>query len=197
MHKVSVDISAFYGYGCGGCSYSSGQSNQFEVSDQVASLLTQMRTNKGEDIDQDDIEQALQNGLVELQDLYDAIENEHHDMVVRYWLFEADNDCIDESLEPYFWQDIENGLYEPEQSMEELINAYREEHPDEEDFWNWNDKKTQRNIYYDELCQHYLNWVNSHTDDYWFIAERVGVELDVVYEDMPDLEFTITEIKEE
>jgi len=196
MKKVSVNLYAFYGMGCSGCSYGSDQSSQFEVSDEVAALLSQMLAKKGEALNQDDITAAIEAGHSGLKKLYAAIEKEHRHMVVDYWLFEADNDCIYESLEPYFWQDIEDGTYEPEKSIEELIQEYRDEHPDEEDDWDWDNEEEQKGIYYNELSGEYLNWVNGHRDDYWFIAERVGIDLSVVYEDMPELEFNIEGIED-
>ena len=171
MKQITYQLDAFYGYGCNGCSYSSEEKSQLAIEDNAGQTLRQMMNDKG--ISEEDVLHAIEAGHAELQPVHDKLHDLALDMEARYWLFEADNECIDECLEPYFDQDIEDGLYSPE--------------PDNEDY--------EGELDFDACRNHYLNWVNSHDDDYWFIAERVGLSLDVVYADS-EATYTITEVEE-
>jgi len=180
---------AFYGFGCGCGTYSSNETATVEINYDAAATLEEMQKTKREPT-QDDVLAAIKDGHTELQPLYDAILARHTDMVVRYWLFEADNECLDENLEPYFWQDIEKKLYKPEVTRDEFVIANQ----NDEDFCDYDfmDEDDVRTAYYEFGKEDYLAWVNSHTSDYPFIAERIGLDLDAVYSDIPELEFTIT-----
>ena len=69
---------------------------------------------------------------------------------------------IDDSLEPAFYEDVENSEYDPEPDDEDDEDY----DPDDPDYYS---------------CRNnYLTWVRSHTDDVWFMAERLGVDLDAV-----------------
>jgi len=191
MKTIDVNIYACYGYGCCGGSYSSEETVKVEVSDEVAATIKSMQSEYKE-VNHTVFEKAIQEEHQELKSVYDAIAEKHKDIVARYWLFEADNDCIDDSLEPSFWEDIEKGLYKPEKTLEECIKDLRsqEKYPDRD----LDDEEQQRYCFYDEYCHQYLDWVNSN-EDYYFIAKRTGLDLSVVYEDMPDLEFVVNPIK--
>ena len=104
------------------------------------------------------VAEAIEEGHTELQPLHDELCEKFYDMGERFWLFESDNDCIDESLEPAFEQDVEDGLYEPE--------------PDQEDY--------DGELNFDACRSNYLRWVESHDDDLWFIADRVGCDISYV-----------------
>lgn len=149
-----------------------------EVSDEVAATLQDLidaaepdeyRSHCGATAEA--VAEAIEAGHTELQPLHDELCEKFYDMGERFWLFEADNDCIDESLEPAFYQDVEDGLYDPE--------AEDEDYEGELDF--------------DACRDNYLEWVNSHDDDLWFIADRVGIDISYVHDEAPY--YCITEIK--
>ena len=160
-----------------------------EVSDEVAATLQDLI-----DADQPDdyrrrgatveaVVEAIEEGHTELQPLHDELCEKFYNMGERFWLFEADNDCIDESLEPAFYQDVEDGLYQPvRDSYDE--DWTDEELEDEEDDVLVDDEDDSIDFY---ACRNnYLNWVNSHEDDLWFIADRVGCDISYVRsEDQP------------
>jgi len=193
MKQINFELNSFYGYGCSGCSYSSEEKSQISIEDNAAQTLRQMMTDKG--ISEEEVLSAIEAGHTELQPVHDKLHDLALDMDARYWLFEADNECLDECLEQYFDQDIEDGLYEPSISMEEYERKSAEdaEKEDDEDF----DEETSWSFlsYFDVCRDEYLEWVNSHDDDYWFIAERVGLDLALVYEDS-EATYTITEVEE-
>lgn len=153
-----------------------------EVSDEVAATLQNLidtdepdeyRSERGATAEA--VAEAIEAGHTELQQLHDELREKYYDMDEEYWLFEADNECIDESLEPYFYQDVEDGLYEPQTD-----DDYDPESGYEPDSF--------------EACSgNYLDWVNSHRDDHYFVAERVGVDLSACREDDPY--YIITGIK--
>ena len=150
-----------------------------EVSDEVAATLQELidadepdeyRSERGATAEA--VAEAIEAGHTELQPLHDELCEKFYDMGERFWLFESDNDCIDESLEPAFNQDVENGLYEPV--------------PDDEDY--------EGELDFDACRGNYLRWVESHEDDLWFIADRVGCDISYVRsEDEPF--YVITSIK--
>jgi len=189
MKEIQVDMYAFHGIGCGCRRHSSSEIATVEISYEAAATLEEMQKTKREPT-QNDVLAAIKAGHTELQPLYDTVRNLHTDMVVRYWLFEADNECLDENLEPYFWQDIESKLYKPEVDRDEFVIA----HQDDEDFadYDFMDEDDVRTAYYEFGKADYLAWVNGHTGDYSFVAERIGLDLDAVYSDIPELDFTIT-----
>ena len=180
MKQISFELDSFYGYGCNGCSYSSEDSGQMQVDDTVAATLLQLKAALPADakgISKDAIEDAIDDGHTELQAMHDALMEKAKDMDVRYWLFEADNECIDVSLEEFFYDDVANGLYTPVPDNDyDPADGYE---PDE----------------FGACRNNYLEWVNSHEDDYWFIADRIGLDLAAVYENS-EATYIITEIEE-
>lgn len=108
-----------------------------------------------------DIRTALRNGHQELQSLYDEIVAQHKDMVRTIRLFEPWHKKIDKCLKAAFKRDVEDGRY--------TLSS--------------NDYETER--------MEYLHWVNSHTDDDNFVAERKGFNLLGLYDNMPPLKFVI------
>ena len=145
-----------------------------EVSDEVAATLQELidadepdeyRSERGATAEA--VAEAIEAGHTELQPLHDELCEKFYDMGERFWLFESDNECIDESLKPYFYQDVEDGLYEPQT---------------DEDY-NPEDGYAPDSFY---ACRdNYLDWVNSHRDDHFFVAERVGVDIAACSEDDP------------
>lgn len=145
-----------------------------EVSDEVAATLQALidadepdeyRSERGATAEA--VAESIEAGHTELQPLHEELSEIYYKMDEAFWLFEADNECIDEALEPYFYQDVEDGLYDPEPD-----DDYDPENGYEPDSF--------------EACSgNYLEWVNSHRDDHYFVAERVGVDLAACREDNP------------
>ena len=144
------------------------QTIEKDVSDEVAATLQELIDAAEPDeyhshtgATAEEVAEAIEEGHTELQPLHDELCEKFYDMGERFWLFESDNDCIDESLEPHFYEDVEDGLYEPE--------------PDDEDY--------DGDLDFDACRDNYLNWVNSHEDDLGFIADRVGCDITLVREE--------------
>ena len=182
--KITAELDAFYGYGCGGCSYGSDKTVEIKVSDKAASTLSALMQAKEEaDDDADglsneDIEAAIEAGHTELKPLDDDLSHRLWEMIAHYWVFEADNDCLYDSLEEHFDQDVEDGLYEPV--------------ADEND----NDENDGE-LTFDDCRENYRAWVFSHENDkdgLWFVAERVGIDLGMVDIDI-ERSYKITEIE--
>ena len=65
-----------------------------------------------------------------------------------------------ETLEPYYYSDVEKGLYEP------VLDEEFADNPDVE-------------ICFETCRDNYTEWVRSHTDDLKFIAKRFGLAMPV------------------
>ena len=202
MKKITAELDAFYGYGCGGCSYGSDKTVEIEVSDEVASTISAlMEAKEQEDDDADglsneDIETAIDAGHAELKPLDDDLSHRLWEMIAHYWVFEAGDDCVDESLEQYFDQDVEDGLYVPvadEKEDEDYYDDEDEEEEGEEDEEE-EDEEDDGKLTFDDCCENYRNWVFSHEDDLWFVAKRTGVDLGMVDDDV-ERSYVITEIE--
>ena len=182
--KITAELDAFYGYGCGGCSYGSDKTVEIKVSDKAASTLSALMQAKEEaDDDADglsneDIEAAIEAGHTELKPLDDDLSHRLWEMIAHYWVFEADNECLYDSLEEHFDQDVEDGLYVPV--------------ADEND-----DGENDGELTFDDCRENYRAWVFSHENDkdgLWFVAERVGIDLGMVDMDI-EQSYKITEIE--
>ena len=155
------------------------QTVNVEVEDDIADTLLTMLENAEPDedgetyISDEDLWDAVQNGHSELEPVHDELAHRCQMMEVVYWCNEA-YDCIDETLEPYFYEDVKNDLYEPE----------TDEDYDPED----GDKPNS----YEACRANYLAWVRSHTDDPYFMAERLGID---PYACDSEYSFRIKEIK--
>ena len=90
-------------------------------------------------------------------------------MVEEYWLYEAYNEFLYECLERHMKQDISDGLYQPTDSKDDF---------DDED-----EESYELNKYYD--------WVKEH--DHYFVADRVGLDLDACKDDEVDYTITFSE----
>lgn len=188
MKKINVNFYTFYGYGCNGCAYSSEGSEELQVEDRIADVLRELLTevpNADEKIgkkciDKDAIRKAMVKGHEELLPLYETLIQRGREQMAAYWILEADNDCLDETLQPSFFQDIEDGLYTPEVSLEEFGD-------DRED------------DYYYEYKDDYLIWVENHFgDDCDFVAERKGIDVSDIFQGEEDdnIAFLIFNIEE-
>lgn len=164
MAKIKVELEAFHGYGHCRC-YSSNKTMEVEISDKELESLKKIGK---EEISVDDVVAVLENGDSSLESLHDKLSEAFYNMTLEYWLFEAHNEFLYESLGDSIEEDIRNGLYTPE--VKEVC-ADNEEYDDDE----YDDDDDCDNEGYD--LDRYYEWVKEH--DYGFIAERVGVNPDV------------------
>ena len=179
MKTITVDLEVFLGYSCSGAWNGDEQTVHMEVEDNIAATLQSMLENAEPDedgeiyINEDDLMTAIDNGHPELEPLCVKLVGRCHEMEVLYWCDEA-YDCIDETLGEYFYEDVKNGLYEPE---------------DDEDF---DPEDGYHSGSYEACRENYQAWVRSHTDDPYFMAERLGVDPEACD---CDYSFRIKEIK--
>ena len=158
MKTIVVSLDVFLGYSHYG-TVGRNESVVIEVSDEVAAELQSLQEGKDEELTKEDIVAAIEQGHTELQALHDELMERCVEQEGLYWCLEVD-DCIDDSLEPAFYEDVENGEYDPEPDGGDDAVPYDPDDPE----------------YY--ACRNnYLAWVRSHTDDVWFMAERLGVNL--------------------
>ena len=185
MATVKVKLEVSYGYDCTGCGYGSEDTIEIEVSENVLGIL---RNIDASEIHCEKVMEALEEGNSELEDLHDEIEDAFYNMIEEYWLFEAYNECLSESLSSAMERDIESGEYTPvsfDEFVAELesgelgLTEFKLGHFD--DFWELEDK------YSNYLLNCYYNWVCEH--DHEFIAERVGLDLDACRDD--EVNYTI------
>lgn len=180
MEKISVKLEASYGYGCNGCGYGSEDTIEVEVSDIELEALRKIGSSE---ISCEDIVRAIDNGETVLQELHEKLEEKFYHMVEAYWLFEAYNECLYESLSESIEQDINDGLYTPttseddedeeeyddEECAEETDECDDEENDEDEEYEDEDEDGYDLDAYYE--------WVLEHEDDHEFVAERVGVDL--------------------
>ena len=150
MAKITVELEAFYGYSCGFQSHGSNETVELEISDNELEALRKLGS---EEISCEAVVEAIENGETALQSLHEKLEEKFYYMVEEYWLYEGDNDCMEDSLIEYIEQDIADGLYTPNISKRKRINECG----------------------YD--LDAYYDWVCSDDHDHAFIAERVGLDL--------------------
>ena len=185
MASVKVKLEVSYGYDCTGCGYGSEDTIEIEVSENVLGILQNIDASE---IPCEKVMEALEEGNSELEDLHDEIEDAFYNMIEEYWLFEAYNECLSESLSSAMERDIESGEYTPvsfDEFVAELesgelgLTEFKLGRFD--DFWELEDK------YSNYLLNCYYNWVCEH--DHEFIAERVGLDLDACRDD--EVNYTI------
>ena len=164
MAKITVDLEAFYGYSCGFQGHGSNETIEVEISDDELTALKKL----GEtEVSAEAVVAAIEEGDTTLESLHEKLSDAFYNMVEEYWLFEAYNECLYDSLEEAIKEDIRDGLYEP---------TYVEDDDDDEDD-DCDDNDDERNYDLDA----YYEWVKKH--DHWFIAERVGLNLEACHDD--------------
>ena len=192
MAKITVELEAFYGYSCGFQSHGSNETVELEVSDSELDALKKLGK---EQITAEDIVAAIESGDTTLQSLHDKLEEKFYYMVEEYWLYEADNECLSESLAAALEKDLNDGIYPPV-SYSELMNWYETGDIDDNklDFlvgfddggYLYEDQVKEK---YDEFIhEKYYDWVKEH--DHEFVAERVGLDLDACRDD--EVDYTIS-----
>ncbi len=195
MMAINVDITTLYGAGCGGGCYGSQATMQLQVDDSVAAMLRKLLDEvPGTDgrfctkcIDKWHLLSTIEAGHDELLPIYDDLIAKGRDMMLRYWLIEADDDCTEEALEPSFYEDVESGTY--------ILSVSPEEAADKTDV---EDEEYYGNSLWKANRDDYLEWVNNHIDeDPYFVADRKHVDISTIIsgEDDEDIRFLIYEAK--
>ena len=192
MAKITVELEAFYGYSCGFQGHGSNETVELDVSD---SELDALKKFGKEQITAEDIVAVIESGDTALQSLHEKLEEKFYYMVEEYWLYEADNECLDECLAEHIEQDMSEGIYPPV-TYDELIEWYETGDIDSDklDFLAGFDEggylyEDQIEEKYDEFIrERYYDWVKEH--DHEFAAERVGLDLDTCRDD--EVNYTIS-----
>lgn len=190
MAKISVELEAFYGYGCGFQGYGSDETVEMEVSDNELEALKELGN---EQVTAEDVVEAIESGDATLESLHEQLSEKFYYMVEEYWLYEAYNECLYESLAEHIEQDISDGLYTPETKEDDGSNCHcwddEEEESDTEDENEEEDDDDYEDEYEDNDydLDAYLEWIKQH--DHEFAAERIGVDLDACRDD--EVNYTI------
>ena len=193
MAKIEVKLEADYGYSCSGHGYGSNHTIELEVSDDV---LEALRGIDEDEVTREEVVEAIDGGVEVLQDMHDKIDGECFDMVEEYWLFEAYNEYLEESLQAHIEDDIEEGRYTP-MSFEDFVEGARNKSIDFEDlrFGYYydiddmlDDEEEMEYLYQSFILNGYYDWVCEL--NHWEAAERVGLDLDACHEE-DTIDYTI------
>ena len=197
MAKINVKLQAFYGFSCGGFGHGSEETLEVEVNEIELEALQKLGT---EEISCEAVVEAIENGETELQSLHERLEEEFYYMVEEYWLFEADNECLNESLAESLEKDLSEGIYTHPVSFDEFVEQLKTgeielENKDLdylkefalEDEYDFEDEEDLQYKYRSYLGDKYYDWICEH--DHEFIAERVGLDIDACRDD--EIDYTI------
>jgi hypothetical protein len=196
MAKITVELEAFYGFSCGFQSHGSEQTAEIEISDKELEALQKIDSDQ---ITAEHIVAAIESGDDTLKALHEQLSKDFYYMVEEYWLYEADNEYLYESLAEHIEQDINDGLYTPEAKEDDGFDCHcwagddEEESEDEDEDENeetddedYDDEEDEDENDYD--LDAYFDWVKEH--DHEFAAERVGLDLFACRDD--EVNYTIT-----
>ena len=199
MAKINVTLNAFYGYGCSGCGYGSNDSIEVEITN---AELDAIREINASEVSRNAIMEVLENGNSLLESLHDRLDEECYYMVEEYWLFEADNECLNESLAESMEKDLGEGIYTHPVSFDEFVEqlktgeiklenkdlGYLKELGFEDEYeYDFEDEEDLQYKYRSYLWDKYYDWICEH--DHEFIAERVGLDIDACRDD--EIDYTI------
>jgi hypothetical protein len=207
MEKIQVSLGALYGYSCDGCSHSSNENIEVEIDDAQLEALRRIGKEK---ITCKDVAKAIKKGVTVLEALHKELEDKSYYMIEEYWLYEAYNEFLHESLTEAIIKDVRDGLYTPVKKEDEEetfdchcnIPFYEDDADGEEEEENANTDDNQSN--YDRLndddwdededdvdqwdLDDYYDWVCSD-HDHAFVAERIGLNLEACRDD--EVSYTI------
>ncbi|MBR0340349.1 MAG: hypothetical protein IIX40_09155 [Alistipes sp.] len=198
MAKIRVELEASYGCNCMGCGYGSKDTVEIEVNEQELEALRKLGS---EEISCKAVVEAIEKGETALQPFHENIEKRFYNMVEEYWLYEADNECLEESLAGAIGDDISEGIFTPSISVDEFLEAVKNEEidfdglqfgyfEDIEDNYDLEDEDDVQSLYDSYILNEYYDWVCGNGHDHAFVAERVGLDLDACRED--EVNYTIT-----
>lgn len=168
---------------------------EVEISDIELEALRKIGNKK---ITRDAVVSAIENGNKALEPLHNKLEDGFYYMVEEYWLYEADNEYMGDSLAEAMEQDISEGVYVPPISLEQFVNEVKAGEIDfdelqfgyfddiDEDY-DFEDEEDLEFKYDNYILNKYYEWVCEH--DHEFVAPRVGLDLDACRDDEP--EYTI------
>jgi hypothetical protein len=193
MAKISAELDAFYGYGCGFQSYGSNETVEIEVLDNELEALKKFGK---KEMTAEDIVAAIEGGDSTLESLHEQLSEKFYYMVEEYWLYEAHNECLYECLADHIEQDISDGLYTPEVKECDGFDCHcwagdddkeSEEEPEDDE-----NKEGDNEDYDDEEengydLDAYFEWIKEHNHE--FAAERIGLNLDACRDD--EVNYTI------
>lgn len=194
MASVSVKMSAFYGYSCMGMAHGSEKSFCLEVTDRELESLKKLGKKS---VARSTVVDAIENSDESLSAMHERLEEAGLDMVEEYWLFEAYNEFLEESLLDAMQKDIEEGLYEVPISFESFVADLKRDDidfyglkfgyfDDIDDEFDYDDDEALEGKYESYILNAYYDWVCEHSHS--FIADRVGVSLESCWEDEVDYE---------
>lgn len=196
MAKIKVELEAFYGYSCGFRSHGSNETVELEVSDNELDALKKLGK---EQVTAEDVVAAIESGDTTLNSLHEQLSEKFYYMVEEYWLYEADNECLEECLSEAMGNDIDSGEYIPDIELEEFVAQMKAGDIDfeglqfgyfndiDEDF-DYDDEDELQYKYDGYILNAYYDWVQEH--DHAFVAERVGLGLYACRED--EVNYVIT-----
>ena len=196
MAKIKVDLNAFYGYGHGGCSYGSDETIEIEVNEQELEALRKLGD---KEISCEAVVKAVESGESVLKLLHEQLEDKFYYMVEEYWLYDADNECLEECLMEHIEDDIDSGEFESPMSFEDFVEALQAGEIDYEmiqfgyfddidEDYDYEDEDDLQDKYDSYILDKYYDWVREH--DHAFVAERVGLDLFACRDDK--VNYTIT-----
>lgn len=200
MTKIRVELEASYGCNCMGCGYGSKENIEIEVNEQELEALRKLGS---EDISSKAVVEAIEKGETVFRSLHENIEKRFYNMVEEYWLYEADNECLEECLAGAIGDDISEGIFTPSLSVDEFLEAIKNEEIDfdglqfgyfddiDEDF-DYDDEEELQYKYDSYILNEYYDWVCGNGHDHAFVAERVGLDLDACHDDEVNYKITLS-----
>ena len=200
MAKIRVELEASYGCNCMGCGYGSKETVEIEVNEQELEALRKLGS---EEISCEAVVEAIEKGETALQPLHENIEKRFYNMVEEYWLYEADNECLEECLADAIGDDISEGIFTPSLSVDEFLEAVKNEEidfdglqfgyfEDIEDNYDLEDEDDVQSLYDSYILNEYYDWVCGDGHDHAFVAERVGLDLDACHDDEVNYKITLS-----
>ena len=163
--------------------------------------LDSLRKIAGDKISRRDAVAAIDSGKTIMESLHDKIDDACYNMIEEYWLFEAYNECLEESLSEAMENDMSKEIFTPSISVKEFIEAVKNNEidfeglefgcfEDIEDDYDLDDEEDAQSVYNSYILNEYYDWVRDKRHDHAFVAERVGLDLDACRDD--EVDYTIT-----
>lgn len=198
MTKVNVKLKASYGNSHRGFGYGCEETVEIVVDEQETMALRKLGV---EEISCEAIVAAIGKGETVLQSLHKRLEEKFYYMQEEYWLYEADNESLEESLSEAMENDMIEEVFIPSISVEEFIEAAKNESldfdglefgyfEDLEDNYDLEDEDDAQSVYNSYILNEYYDWVCGNGHNHTFVAERIGLDLDACRED--EVNYTIT-----
>ena len=187
MKNIIVNLKAEYGANCMGSAYSSDEIQPFEVSEKVAEIISSELEKHGGELKKADVEELVKNGCTDLEKKKKKINKALNDMIIRYWVEEADS--VDSGiLYESMLTSMEEGSFKPSLTVEEFCQEndidMEEEEFDPEDI----------DEYQEFLLDEYDEWLSGQ--DIHEQAFLIGLDVDAALEET-EADYTITAVSED